>query len=138
MAEVVSLLEAYREAVERRAWDPGQWDCLLSVADWVERLTGEDPGAPWRGRYGGDRGAARLLRAQGGMVRMLAGGLEPLGWRRGGTAEPGAVAAARLPGLGRALHGAVRYGQGWLIASRDGALIGQARPVAIWNPPAGV
>lgn len=64
--------ELTRFLEERRdmpfAW--GENDCALHVADWVLRMTGEDPGADYRGRYRSAAGAARVMRriAGGGVV----------------------------------------------------------------------
>lgn len=135
MADLVSRLEIYRAEVEAAIWDPGQWDCLLALARWCALATGRDPGAPFRGRYAGDVGAARMLRRQGGIVRVIGAAFEPMGWARTPTATPGAVAAVRLNGLGLRLFGAVAYGERWLVACRDGALIENARPAAIWSLP---
>lgn len=46
---------------------PGEWgvsDCLLTAADAIEAVTGEDVMARWRGRYSTEKGAARLLRKE--------------------------------------------------------------------------
>ncbi|WP_245482597.1 hypothetical protein [Mesorhizobium sp. M7A.F.Ca.ET.027.03.2.1] len=47
---------------------PGVWgvsDCLLTVADAIEAMTGTDPAADIRGRYKSEAGAARILRKRG-------------------------------------------------------------------------
>lgn len=47
---------------------PGEWgvsDCLLTAADAIEAVTGNDVMAKWRGRYKTETGAARMLRREG-------------------------------------------------------------------------
>lgn len=51
--------------VERHLETPGVWgvaDCLLTVADAVEAVTGVDPAAKVRGKYSSEIGAAKALR----------------------------------------------------------------------------
>ncbi|HEV7255732.1 MAG TPA: hypothetical protein VGN97_21860 [Mesorhizobium sp.] len=53
---------------ERHMTLPGQWgvsDCLLTVFDAVEAVTGHDPGHAIRGRYKTARGATGHLRRRG-------------------------------------------------------------------------
>lgn len=47
---------------------PGEWgvaDCLLTVADAIEAVTGTDPAADIRGRYKTEIGARRLMKRKG-------------------------------------------------------------------------
>lgn len=43
----------------------GQSDCLLTVADAIEAVTGEDPAAAVRGKYKSKVGAYKLIKKQG-------------------------------------------------------------------------
>lgn len=50
---------------ERHLDTPGAWgvaDCLLTVADAVDAVTGTDPAAKIRGTYSSELGAAKLMR----------------------------------------------------------------------------
>lgn len=52
-------------ATERHMSTPMQWgesDCLLTVADAIEAVTGIDPAAKIRGKYSSEIGAAKLMR----------------------------------------------------------------------------
>lgn len=143
MADLVSVLEAWREAVEDRPFVWGEWDCILAPAAYAQALTGQDPASAHRGRYDDERGARRILRAAGGMAALAARTLEPLGWRPTTTPAQGALGVVRLasglPGSTSRRHfGAVLYGDHWLIASGEGGLFDAARPVAAWNVPVGV
>ena len=140
MADLVSVLDAWRDQVERRDFIWGLWDCLLAPADYALALTGADPAAGYRGQYVDERGARRILRTAGGMAALAAATLEPLGWRPTTAPASGALGVVRPAldgGKGRRVFGAVRYGDRWLIPG-DGALFTEARPVAVWSPPAGV
>lgn len=83
---------------------PGAWgesDCLLTVADAVEAVTGQDPAARIRGKYSSEIGAAKLMRRRGcaDAEMVLAKLFLPVGRllaQRGdvGTVERGGVIAA--------------------------------------------
>ncbi|ARJ70082.1 DUF6950 family protein [Paracoccus contaminans] len=52
-----------RASREQFAW--GRHDCALFAAGGVEAVTGHDPAAKWRGRYGTRAEGLRLMRAAG-------------------------------------------------------------------------
>lgn len=56
-----AILAAYIDEVALKPFAFGVNDCLLMVAGAVERLTGVDHAAPYRGRYRTLRGARRIL-----------------------------------------------------------------------------
>ena len=58
-------LNAYLAEVRRRRFRPGSHDCGLFVAGWVKRITGEDHGARWRGKYRSMKGLDELVKADG-------------------------------------------------------------------------
>ena len=58
-------LHAYLEEVREKAFAWGEHDCALHGANVVKVMTGEDHGAPFRGRYSTPRGAAGALRRYG-------------------------------------------------------------------------
>jgi hypothetical protein len=58
-------LADYLLAARERAYSYGTHDCLLHCASAVEAMTGEDLGAPHRGRYRTEADAARHLRRHG-------------------------------------------------------------------------
>lgn len=67
-------LGAFLETVAARPFKDGRHDCLLTVADWVQAMTGRDPAAPYRGRYRTALGRERLLRRLGGMEAVMSDG----------------------------------------------------------------
>jgi len=60
---------------------PFEWgsnDCCLFAADWVHRVTGRDPAAPYRGTYSSGVGAQRIIDQAGGILELARElGLEP-------------------------------------------------------------
>lgn len=127
----------------RRPWQWGERDCLLFLADWIERKRGVDLGAPWRGTYSTSGGARQAIRAAGGMESLLSDAFGRAGLRK--AAEPsagdvGVVAAPFARRHGRALWrdtGAICVGPGqWAMAAPKGLVIAgppDIRLVAAWS-----
>lgn len=65
-------LVRFLEEIRYKPFVRGEHDCALMVADWVLRMTGEDPGADYRGRYKTARGAARRMKqlSGGGLIEV--------------------------------------------------------------------
>lgn len=58
-------LNAYLEQVRDRPFQYGEHDCILFGCAVIHAITGEDPAAEYRGRYGDKGGAAKALREIG-------------------------------------------------------------------------
>lgn len=58
-------LSAYIASVRSRAFEYGQHDCGLFAAGAVLAMTGDDPGAPFRGQYSTELGCAKALKKFG-------------------------------------------------------------------------
>lgn len=55
----------YISTVAREGFAWGLHDCALFAAGGIEAVTGVDPAAEWRGRYGDEAGGMALIRAAG-------------------------------------------------------------------------
>lgn len=60
----------------------GDWDCALTVANWVEAATGRDPASSLRGRYATRLGWVRIVNRAGGMLPLFAGLARQAGLKR--------------------------------------------------------
>lgn len=58
-------VNAYLAEWRDRPFRPGSADCALFAAGWIERMTGRDVAAAWRGRYR-SLGRGRALLAEAG------------------------------------------------------------------------
>jgi hypothetical protein len=58
-----ALLEAHLEGARKQTFSWGKWDCALAACDAIKAITGTDPGAPYRGKYSTEGGAATLAGA---------------------------------------------------------------------------
>ena len=67
-----SLLDAFLGANRARRVQYGSFDCCLFACDAIHVMTGEDPGASFRGRYHSRREAVRAIREVTGRVSVSA------------------------------------------------------------------
>lgn len=129
MAELDDFL---REAEGKRFID-GVWDCCLFPADWVQRVTGIDGAAPWRGRYHTRIGWLRILKRDGGIEGVLAKGAALAGLTE--TTEPGRgdIGVARLPS--GVLMAGICLGDRWASVGARGLSAARAETVRAWSIP---
>lgn len=64
-------LSRYLSEAATRPWAWGEFDCLLFLADWVERSTGIDPAGEYRGVYHDECSARRLIKSVGGIAALV-------------------------------------------------------------------
>ncbi|TPM41536.1 hypothetical protein [Mesorhizobium sp. B2-3-4] len=120
-------LQEYIRLPHRWRW--GFTDCTLFAADWVVEATGKDPGADLRGTYFDAEGAAMVLRAAGGVERLVDKKLRALGFA--GTDEPRdgdigiVLAMAGFDAAGAVVKEipAIRFGPLWAVMSARGAMV---------------
>ncbi len=132
----LDLLDDWIAMAETRDFVDGEWDCLMAPCDWARVLTGEDPGAPWRGTYCSALAAAAIVRAGGGLQKLVGRTLEAAGWERTRRPTSGAFGVVIIPPARAIAFGAVRYGTRWALPTAEGLMIAQARQVAAWAAPA--
>lgn len=103
---------------------PGE-DCTTFVASWVQEVSGVDPATDLRGTYATAEGANAIVDRAGGIVCLIGGRIEPLGWFR--TNEPhdgdiGVIAAVSgVDGLLKEIP-AIRFGPLWAVMSPRGSM----------------
>jgi hypothetical protein len=126
MAELDAFLE---EALAKRFQD-GTWDCALMVAAWVERVTGVDGAAPWRGQYDTRTGWLRILQREGGIEGVIAKGAALAGMVE--TDEPirGDIGVIDF---GQGPMGGIYLGQSWAAAGFRGLAVQRATVVKAWR-----
>ena len=75
----------------------GRTDCILATCDHVQRCTGIDPAAPWRGSYSDEAGATAIYEAHGGVLGLMVHGMALAGFAAG-DAAPGRPVVCRVGG----------------------------------------
>lgn len=109
-------------------------DCSLFPAAWIQRVTGLDAAAEWRGRYHDEQGAFAFIKRAGGMVRLFERAARSVRLVPSCAGQPGAVGVVshRLV-RGRAL-GAISLGDGlWVSLAHAGGLqFRRARAKTAW------
>jgi len=112
------------------AWGRPKDDCCEFAAWWWSSLGNPDPMAMWRGKYRSENGARRVIKRNGGLLRIWIDTLGPPG---NGPAREGDVAIVTLAGheAGAIYTGrrwAIRSERGWVAASLDSENV-----LGIWN-----
>ena len=92
-----TLLAQFLTAAGGAGFRWGKRDCMLFVADWAKVLTGEDPGADWRGVCATEAEAMAVVDEAGGMLPLLASCIEPFGWRRVDIPTHGSIVLVSVP-----------------------------------------
>lgn len=59
------MLNDYLTEVRSRRFRPGEHDCAMFVAGWIERATGADLSEPWIGKYRTIEDGKAMLQEQG-------------------------------------------------------------------------
>lgn len=134
-SNLAALLRDFLHEQAGLSFSLGRHDCGLMPADWVERVTGRDPAARYRGRYH-DHESLMALAGPLGLLRLAervfgeAGGMV-----RTDAPELGDVAAI-LPADGKP-RGAIFTGSGFVTAAEQGlwGIRGEVRLLAAWTFP---
>jgi hypothetical protein len=110
----------------------------MAVATWIERITGADPLARYRGRYHSASDAMRTARRAGGYLPALGASLEAAGLELTRDYETGDVAAVNtgshpivFPVVGYVL--AIRFGNLWICKAPRGVVAGDFAVIAGWR-----
>jgi hypothetical protein len=132
---VADLLSAFLQRAAAEPFRFGEWDCCMTLANWLRELTGSDPAAHLRGRYASEFGWKRIVVRAGGLLPLVRGVVEGAGLRRvneaGLTVEPGDVAVAMIPQVGRV--GGIIVGRGVAMKLDRGLVVMPALPLAAWR-----
>lgn len=90
------LLAQYLSEIKFKEYSLGDFDCVLFVADWIDRLTGVNWTKDIRGKYNNKRGAFRLAK-NNNLPSMMVGKFRPDKWDNPGYKE---ISRDELPATG--------------------------------------
>jgi hypothetical protein len=120
--------------LRRAAGEPfrfGEWDCAMTLANWVREVSGEDPAPMLRGRYRTRLGWMRIVKREGGLVALVGALAFGAGMKPTDRPAPGDVGVVEVPGVGHA--GAIRTARGWAVKLDDGIVAGEMPWLAAWS-----
>lgn len=129
----VEQLAAFLADAEATQFAWATWDCMTTLANWAQRLTGIDPAANLRGLYDSEEGWRRIAAERGGQVQLLADcagragmihAVEPL--------EAGDVALVKIPRHEEWLGGIYTADGRFAVKTKDGLVTWRAS----WARPA--
>lgn len=109
----------------------GEWDCAMTLANWVREQTGIDPAPDLRGTYQTDEEWKAIVEAAGGMVYLvrclaLKAGLVPIVYPQRGD-----IGVIEVPRLGDV--GAIFSGTRWVCKLRRGVYGGSTQFYVAWG-----
>ena len=73
----------------------GDWDCVITLANWIAWRTGVDVAADIRGTYSDDAGWVAIVLREGGMANFISGRAAKVGWVRKESPELGDIGLLR-------------------------------------------
>jgi hypothetical protein len=124
-----------QEFMRRAAAEPfrfGEWDCAMTLANWVRERTGEDPARHLRGRYRTRLGWVRIVRREGGLVALVGRVATAAGMVETQDPAPGAVGVVLVPDVG--LAGGIHVGEGrWAVKLDRGITAGPLAVERAWG-----
>lgn len=117
---------------------PGE-DCTTFSASWVDQVSGIDPAADLRGTYSTAKDANAIVATSGGIVALIGGRIEPLGWYRSKSPVDGDIgiveAVSGVDGILKHIP-AIRFGPLWAVMSPRGAMVKQLDWTGVaWHSP---
>lgn len=109
----------------------GEWDCAMTVANWVRERTGEDPATELRGTYSSDAEWQAIVAREAGLSELVDALAFGAGMSR--TAAPGIgdIGVVHVPTLGDVV--AIKGPRGWVMKLNTGLTSGPARVLAAWG-----
>lgn len=124
-------LKAFLRLAAAQPFQFGEWDCAMTIANWVRQVTGEDPAAELRGTYQSDEEWKAIVEREGGFLALVDALAFGAGMKRVAVPNEGDIGIIHIPGYGEA--GAIRVVRGWAAKLSTGLTSGPARLIAAWT-----
>lgn len=127
MADLTAFLR--RAAAEPFVF--GQWDCAMTLANWVREQSGADPAATLRGTYSSEAGWQEIVAGEGSLLALVE--RLALGARMHEVNEPqaGDIGVILAPIGGEA--GGIFGGSRWVLKSARGLVAARRTAIAAWG-----
>lgn len=119
-----------RAAAEPFAY--GEWDCAMTLANWVKEQSGVDPAPDLRGAYATEEGWLEIVADEGSLLMLVERLALAARLHEVSDYQRGDIAVVTIPGLGEA--GAIR-GEGRWVMKLAGRMVGASdqRVAAAWG-----
>jgi hypothetical protein len=127
MAEILTL-DAYLAATMKQSFAWGNADCCTFFSGWVQAVTGVDPHAFARGRYGTEAEAYAFVGARGGLRQAVEDEMRRLMFEQTTDPRTGDVGLVLMPIVGETA--AIRSGTVWIMR-RPRGLVGVPAPALV-------
>lgn len=126
-------LAAFVAAHAAKRWQPGQVDCLLTLADWFVWRGFPDAAAHLRGAYHDEAGFQKLIDDAGGAVPLVGGCARSIRLSLVDVPCVGSIGVIGSTSNRARQFGAIYGGVKWLLRGDEGFLPMTAKPLAIWD-----
>lgn len=87
----------FAEGLAAQSWQWSEHDCMMTVADWIERLHNVDPAKVWRGAYDSPEAAQAMAAREGGFAAGVTRALDGLPLARTDAPSIGDVGLVSAP-----------------------------------------
>lgn len=124
-------LTAFLRRAAAQPFEFGEWDCAMTLANWVREQTGEDPAETLRGSYESDEGWQMIVRREGGLIPLVEALAFGAGMKRVIVPKEGDIGIIHLPTVGEA--GGIKIARGWAVKLASGMTAGSAVYRAAWG-----
>lgn len=109
----------------------GEWDCAMTIANWVWLVTGTDPAPELRGTYRTEAGWRSIVEKKGGLAALVGTLAEGAGLAPTDDPLPGDIGIVDVPTYGHTA--AIRVRRGWAMKMIDGLTTVNVDHVAAWR-----
>lgn len=98
----------------------GQWDCVITLANWLNVLVGQDPATDVRGTYSTIGGWKKVVANEGGMIRFIDGRAKKVGLEERKEPRTGDIGLMRIVREQGYWVGTIRGRRRWWYKVGDG------------------
>lgn len=136
MRELDDELAAFMREAARQPFTYGEWDCAMTLANWVRAVTGEDPASDLRGSYGSEMSWKRLVAKAGSLDRLIDGIALKAGLKPTESPVVGDIAVVECAVIGTpkaVIAGAIGTPRGWAVKLNNGVACDLFPVVAAWG-----
>lgn len=122
-----------REAASHK-FEFGQWDCVITLANWLRFQLDDDPAIDIRGTYSNIRGWKEVVKKEGGMISFVGGRAHRVGLREiEGDPKIGDIGLIRIKRSQGYWVGAIRGSTKWWFKISDGITATELPASRIWG-----
>lgn len=130
--DIRSKLFQFLDYSARHPFEWGVHDCVLEVADWLDRARGLNVANEYRGTYSDEAGAAAII-GLGGLASAMSAKAAALGLAETREPKPGDVAVVTAPGQDKPLAAILMPSGRWRMKTERGFVTRGVEVIKAWS-----